>query len=105
MPDYGQLAAEVRRLAQLHGLHADAFSLLFRGQPVIVLPLTAAPPEENGERGRTISQIPLDIIAVLEAVGRPLTTTQLLAEMSRRRMEWSQRAVSQHLAEMVSDGT
>lgn len=106
-PDYAALIAELRHIAQQAGVHADSFAFTYHGQPVLVLPLNPTIPADPdaGERGRVISQIPLDIIAVLESVGRPLTTTQLLAEMNSRRMEWSQRAVSEHLAEMVRDGT
>jgi hypothetical protein len=57
------------------------------------------------DRGKPVSQIPLDILSILRDAGRPLTTTLLLAEMSKRRMEWSDRAVQRHLAEMVQDGT
>ena len=103
--DLPALVIALRLLAQEHGLHVDSFTYSYHGTPVIVLPLDAAAEPDSGERGRPVSQIRLDILALLESVGRPLTTTQLLAEMSRRRMEWSQRAVSEHLAEMVRDGS
>jgi hypothetical protein len=99
----------VREWARQNGVHADRMALTLTGQPVLVLPLHAGGHANNGaeagEKGRGLSQIPLDILAILESAARPLTTTQLLAEMSKRRMEWSQRAVSEHLARMVEDGT
>ena len=46
-----------------------------------------------------------DILRVLAEVGHRLTTTRLLAELSRRDIEWSERTVSGTLARMVDDGT
>lgn len=108
LPDYSALAEAVQRWALLAGVQVDHVLLSYHERPVLVLPLTnARQPDEasDGERGRPISQIRLDILAILEELHKPLTTTQLLAEMSKRRMEWSQRAVSEHLAEMVRDDT
>ena len=78
---------------------------------VLLIPLPSGQPaplvQAEGERGRPISQIRLDILTVLREAGKPLTTTRLLEAMALRKppMEWSERSVSEHLARMVEDGT
>lgn len=61
--------------------------------------------EERDSGGRRHSQCADDILAVLDAAKRPLTTTRLMSELSRAGKEWSQRHVARYLAEMVADGT
>jgi hypothetical protein len=68
-------------------------------------PAPAASPENLDQRGRTVSPCVLDILTTLEEVGRPLTRTRLLAEMSRKGRGWAERTVGGYLARMVEDGT
>ena len=63
------------------------------------------PAPSLGDKGRPVSRVALDILKVIEEEGRPLTTTRLLEAMAKRGMEWSHRAVADHLVRMVEDGT
>jgi hypothetical protein len=116
---YDHLIEEVRRVAGALRLHVAYVSLMNdRHEPVLLLPLALFPEPQpgadpgepqpgadHGENGRPISQIPLDILATLRAVGKPMTTTRLLEEFAKQGLQWSDRAVKGHLAEMVKDGT
>ncbi len=123
---YNALAEYVAAWARDNGIPVDRLVRNCKGEAVVVLPIFPAPRrrEERGagashadvagappaseppdERGRGISKCRLDIIQLLEEVGKPLTTTRLLAELAKRNMDWSERAVSGHLARMVEDGT
>lgn len=46
-----------------------------------------------------------DILTVLRAAGRRMTTMDILAELDRSGMEWSDRTVKGCLAELVDAGT
>ena len=109
--DFTTLVEFLARWCATAGLHADRLELLYRDKTVLLIPLPSGQPaplvQAEGERGRPISQIRLDILTVLREAGKPLTTTRLLEAMALRKppMEWSERSVSEHLARMVEDGT
>lgn len=60
--------------------------------------------EADRAEGRRQSQCVDDILAVLEAAGRRLTTMGILSGLNRADKEWSQSYVSKLLAKMVEDG-
>jgi hypothetical protein len=113
LPDYAALAEAIARWAPQAGVPVDVVQLSYHDRPTLVLPLPpgGAGPQSSGEpqaeRGQTISQVALDVLAVLEEAGKPLTTTRILEAMAKRKppMDWSQRSVAEHLARMVVDGT
>lgn len=110
LPDYAALAEAVRVWAARNSVPVDQVELRHEGRPEVILRLADGPgdPEEApAERGAPLSPITLDILTVLSAAGKPLTTTRILEAMARHKppMEWSSRSVNDHLARMVKDGT
>lgn len=60
---------------------------------------------EDHERGPIVHRCVREIMATIREVGRPLTKTRLLEEMSRRGYEWSERTVCKFLKILMEEGT
>lgn len=74
------------------------------GTPVRAVPQEEETFADDGKRSK-FSACTADILEVLEKVGKPLTTTRILAELSKTGKEWSDRWVAELLSRMVKDGT
>lgn len=109
-----ELLACVRTYLALHhpGLVPSHLTVAFFNQaaplqlpigPALAPTADAASQDERG--GPRISPCAMDILDVLEAAGKPLATTALLAALARAGKEWSRSHVEKHLADMVRDGT
>jgi len=66
--------------------------------------------DEPGRGRRGLHRCTKDILATLEAVGKPLTKTRLIDAMDKRcragqAEEWSESTICRKLAELMEDGT
>lgn len=70
---------------------------------ITVAPLRYAPPPPAPEPVAPTTGCRADILQVLRAAGQRLTAAEILSEMLRRGMEWSERSVKRYLAEMLAE--
>ncbi len=65
-------------------------------------PPPTPPPQPRDDDDRDCRS---DVLAVLRAAGRRLTTSQILTELERRNWLWGEGTVKRHLAALVAEGT
>lgn len=105
LPDCTIIEEAVRQWAAAAGVRVDQIALSRKGRPVLVLPITGGNGEPSEPKGKTISPVVSDILTILEEADKPLTTTRILQALAKKGIEWSERAVSGHLARLVEEGT